>query len=231
LVLLLLLLLLLLALSMHTGDVVFLASDGIADNFDPVVRKQASSRAIGEGSSRQPGVAALSPAKCHKMGIADMAGVLKDACGKLQAGRNSLSGSSKQQQVVQEHLQAAARYGEQQQEQQQLQQQREATAYVQQQLQQLEQQAAGLTQQQQQQRKNFSNASPPPLEGIDGRCLTAQATVQSLLSFVERGTAAQRQVLEQANAGGCKGPDELGDLIANLPGKMDHASVVAYKVG
>ncbi|WIA19408.1 hypothetical protein OEZ85_004028 [Tetradesmus obliquus] len=55
--------------------------------------------------------------------------------------------------------------------------------------------------------------------------------VHALLSFVERGTAAQRQVLEQASADGGKGPEELGDLIANLPGKMDHASVVAYKVG
>jgi hypothetical protein len=211
--------------------VVFLASDGIADNFDPVVRKQASSRAIGEGSSRQPGITALSPAKCHKMALADMAGVLKDACRKVQQGCNSLSGSSKQRQIVQEQLQAAAGYGAQQQEQQQLQQQREATAYVQQQLQQLEQQAANPEQQQQQQQQRNSSSASPPLEVVDGRCLTAHATVHALLSFVERGTAAQRQVLEQANVDGCKGPDELGDLIANLPGKMDHASVVAYKVG
>jgi hypothetical protein len=208
-----------------------LASDGIADNFDPVVRKQASARAIGEGSSRHPGITALSPAKCHNMTLADMAGVLKDACRKQQQGRcNSVSGSSKQRKLVQDQLQAAAGMGAAQQEQQQLQQQREATAYVQQQLQQLEQQAAGATPKQQQQRSS-SSSSLQPLDSVDGRCLTADATVRALLTFVERGTAAQRQVLEQANTDGCKGPDELGDLIANLPGKMDHASVVAYKVG
>jgi hypothetical protein len=212
---------------------VFLASDGIADNFDPVVRKQATARAIGEGSSRHPGVTALSPAKCHAMTLVDMAGVLKEACRKLQQGRcSSVSGSCKRRQVVQEHLQAAAGVGAAQQEQQQLQQQREATAYVQQQLQQLEQQAAGATfKQQQQQQQRVSGSGLPQLEAVDGRCLTAGAVVHALLSFVERSTAAQRQVLEQANADGCKGPDELANLLANLPGKMDHASAVAYKVG
>jgi hypothetical protein len=164
------------------------------------------------------------------MGLVDMAGVLKEACRRQQQGRgNSISGSSKRRQLVQEHLQAAAGIGAAQQEEQQLQQQREATAYVQQQLQQLEQQAAGATPKQQQQRNTGSSLQP--LDAVDGRCLTADATVHALLSFAERGTAAQRQVLEQANTDGCKGPDELGDLIANLPGKMDHASVVAYKVG
>ncbi|KAF6254955.1 hypothetical protein COO60DRAFT_260710 [Scenedesmus sp. NREL 46B-D3] len=142
--------------SLDKGDVVFLASDGIADNFDPVVRKQASARAIGEGSSRQVGIAALSPAKCHNMTLADMAGVLKDACRKQQQGCTGLSGSSKRRQVVQEHLQAAAGLGAREQEQQQLQQQREATAYVQQQLQQLEQQAVGATSKQQ---RNNSSSS------------------------------------------------------------------------
>jgi hypothetical protein len=71
---------------------------------------------------------------------------------------------------------------------------------------------------------------PPFTAGAD---LTAKAAVDALMAFVTDVTEAHRSVLEGAASKGklSKRSPEIVDLLAGLPGKLDHASVVAYKVG
>ncbi len=71
---------------------------------------------------------------------------------------------------------------------------------------------------------------PPFAAGAE---LTARAAVDALMAFAADVTDAQRRVLEDAASRGKNGKrsQELADLLAGLPGKLDHASVVAYKVG
>lgn len=171
------------------GDIVFLTSDGIADNFDPVTRKQASPRTIGEGSNRSLGVGALSPATCHAMAVAEMAAVLKDACRQQQEGSfeapaaDVLLGSSRGA------LPAVVS-------------------------------------------DNSKQEHPTqPLGLVDGASLTAVLAVNSLIAFAQQATAEQRRVLEDPSTRQSMTAEQLADLVASLPGKMDHASVVAYKVG
>lgn len=220
----------------------FLTSDGIADNFDPVMRKQALASALPSKSPRASAAAQAalsgppdltshlydnlcpaSPATCHARAMADMSKVLRSAC-------------SKQQQQV--RLQPPPR---------QLQQQE--------------------TEQKQQQPGAVCGPGPVCIESIDaslatstgssgggsgqqplgtgssnksalselpafteGAALTPRAAVDALMAFATAVTDAQRRVLEEAGAASSRQQD-VADILANLPGKLDHACVVAYKVG
>lgn len=84
------------------------------------------------------------------------------------------------------------------------------------------------------------------LNGVSGdgpACTTAQDVVIALMDFVTRLTAAKRRILEDIELyqDGEGGPLSKGeqrarrkDVCAKLsmvPGKLDHATVVAYTVG
>jgi hypothetical protein len=201
----------------HAGDVIFLTSDGVADNFDPVVRKIAVSRAIGEISSRSQDMAVLGPTGCHTLALADMAAVLRNVCyDSNQQELTALAGKACSD-THQQKLVAIATH----QQQQQL--QLPADALVE----------AHTTQRDPvrllQQRAAAAQALQPWSLNL-GACLSPAAAVQALLSCVWAITARKRALLESPLATS-SGPGELADLAAALPGKPDHASVVAYRVG
>lgn len=190
--------------AVHVGDIVFLTSDGISDNFDPIIRKQVSPRTIGEGSNRLPGIAALSPATCHAMAMAEMTAVLRDACRQQQQQPPTQQGRSvrdaqraEEPSGVDVSLQDGGKPGLQPQIQ---------TALP-------------------------SAAAAAPLEPLNGHCLTAEAVMNSLLAFARQATEQQRQLLEDPATRQTLTDVQIADLVADLPGKVDHACVVAFKVG
>lgn len=176
----------------------FLTSDGIADNFDPFIRQQASAGTVGEGSNRPLGINALSPATCHAMAVAEMAAVFKDACRQQQQPQEG-SHEAPAADVLLHYV--ANDKGP---------------------------QAPPSTE-----GAGGSSKDRPtlPLAPIDATSLTAKSAVNSLIAFVRQATAEQRTVLEDSKRKESMTADQLADLVASLPGKMDHASVVAYKVG
>jgi hypothetical protein len=64
---------------------------------------------------------------------------------------------------------------------------------------------------------------------VRGSELTPGALVDALLTFVYKVTGSQRQMLEDPGRGPVT--EEFSDAVADLPGKLDHACVVAYRVG
>ncbi|KAG2500204.1 hypothetical protein HYH03_001784 [Edaphochlamys debaryana] len=65
------------------GDYVFLTSDGVADNFDPVIRKMARHQILESNDNELP---ALSPAECQAKAMDLLRGAIIDADRKLSSG-------------------------------------------------------------------------------------------------------------------------------------------------
>lgn len=240
---------------MHAGDLVILASDGIADNFDPVMRKQALASALPSKSPRASAAAQAaaasalngaldmtshqyqamspsSPASCHAKALVDMAKVLRNACSPQQ-----------QPQLKQPQLKQPQQQQQQQQESLQQQQQQQPNAH-----------SNTLANDGYQNGKGVSASTASNGGGIvlqtgspsgsafttvtgelplftAGADLTPRAAAEALLGFATAVTQAQRTVLEDAAMKSRGKRDELCDVLAQLPGKLDHASVVVYKVG
>lgn len=214
---------------------VILTSDGIADNFDPVIRKQVLASALPGRSPRASAAAQAaaasalngttdpdaasqlspaSPASCHARALVDMAKVLRSACSHP-------------------HPQPP----------QQQQQQQDTPSQPNQQQQ---QQPGGLIVGGGGDGTLDSLASTTASSGggtthrsvtgelpafSAGAALTARCAVDTLIGFATAVTDAQRRVLEDAAMKSSNNKARLGDILANLPGKLDHASAVAYKVG
>lgn len=86
----------------------------------------------------------------------------------------------------------------------------------------------GVTPQAGSQFTSIAGELPPFAAGAD---LTPRAAAEALLGFATAVTQAQRTVLEDAAMKSRGKRDALCDVLAQLPGKLDHASVVVYKVG
>jgi hypothetical protein len=218
------------------GDVVFLASDGVADNFDPVMRKQALASALPSKSPRASAAAQAaaasalngtteqdfsshlyqdlcpaSPATCHAKAMADMAKVLRNACSPQQPQQLSQPQPPPQQQQSSEGL--AVKLGNGALTGDSLASTVSSTGGA---------LTAGSS------TKSVAGELPAFSNGV---ALTARGTVDALIAFATAVTDAQRQVLEDAGVRSSKNKHQLADVLAGLPGKLDHASVVAYKVG
>ncbi|GFR43516.1 hypothetical protein Agub_g4609, partial [Astrephomene gubernaculifera] len=74
------------------GDFIFLTSDGVADNFDPVIRKIARHQVLESTDNDLP---ALSPAECQAKAMDLLREVLVDADRRLSAGASRTPTSSK----------------------------------------------------------------------------------------------------------------------------------------
>lgn len=219
---------------MCAGDVVILASDGIADNFDPVMRKQVLASALPGRSPRASAAAQAaaasalngttdpdaasqlspaSPASCHARAMVDMAKVLRSACSHPQPQppqQQQQDTPSQPKQQQQQQLQPGgliARGGD-----STLDSLASTTAS-----------SGGGT-------AHRSVAGELPAFSA-GAALTARCAVDALIEFATVVTDAQRRVLEDAAMKSSNNKAQLGDILANLPGKLDHASAVAYKVG
>lgn len=254
----------------HAGDVVFLTSDGISDNFDPVMRKQALATALpsksprasaaaqaaalsalnsstasggGIGSSsssnhnqqqqqssdpwahvngaqlHQELLGSVSPATCHARALNDMAKVLRCACGDPQHAYGGGTAQQQQQQQGTAGLPSSGGGGGGQHQQQQPHQQPPQP------------QLNGLSLGPSVAASSKSVAGELPAGFTAGADLTAAAAVDALMRFASAVTDAQRQVLEDAASRSSNRKHELADVLAGLPGKLDHACVVAYKVG
>lgn len=243
-----------------------LASDGVADNFDPVMRKQAlaSGRSPQASSAAPTGLYAcgsspagmladagqhLSPASCRVKGLSDMALVLREACSSSDGSSKHGSKALLQQQqhvTAKQQQHSTARAAQQQQQQQQKQVCSGADGIPPELLnapgvvlpgvsnggggsdhshhshhssRHHDAQAAALS--------RSSHASLPSFAG--GAALTAAGAVGALMAFVTAATAEQRRVLEDPTCTR-RSSTELAALLSGLPGKLDHASCVAYKV-
>jgi hypothetical protein len=222
-----------------TGDVVFLASDGIADNFDPVMRKQALASALPSKSPRASAAAQAaaasalngteqdfsshlyqdlcpaSPATCHAKAMVDMAKVLRNACSPQQQQQRPAQPPPQQLQPQQPQsseglavkLGNGALAGD-------------SLAST------VSSTGGALT----------AGSSSKSVAGelpafSNGAVLTARGVVDALIAFATAVTDAQRRVLEDAAMRSSRNKQQLADILAGLPGKLDHASVVAYKVG
>src|SRR5258705_10012555 len=82
------------------------------------------------------------------------------------------------------------------------------------------------------------------VSGLDGPCDSAQQLCLHMVEFATRLTMAKRRILEDPELYACA-PDraqlsraeqrnrrrKVCEKLAMVPGKLDHASVVAYQVG
>lgn len=255
------------------GDVVILTSDGIADNFDPVMRKQVLASALPSKSPRASaaaqaaaasalngtdpdfpsqayaGLCSPSPASCHARALADMAQVLRSACSPPALQETAAMPAQPPQ------PQPPSQQADQDQQPRQPQDGGGAVGAaggvaggtgsgVEGTLQQLADPGSSLAS-----TASSSGGGNGGLHALTaglnsrsvgrdlpafaaGANLTAHAAVDAMMSFASSITDAQRRVLEDAASRGSSGKRsrELADLVAGLPGKLDHACVVAYKV-
>lgn len=227
------------------GDLVFLTSDGIADNFDPVMRKQALASALPSKSPRASAAAQAaaqaalsgpmdltshlydnlcpaSPATCHARAMADMSKVLRGACSKQQQQiRLQPPRSLQQQEMEQKQQQPGAVCGP----------GPVCIESIDASLATSTGSSGGGSGQQPLGTGSSNKSALSELPAFtEGAALTPQAAVDALMAFATAVTDAQRRVLEEAGATSSR-QQEVADILANLPGKLDHACVVAYKVG
>ncbi|XP_063229906.1 PP2C-like domain-containing protein CG9801 [Bacillus rossius redtenbacheri] len=173
----------------EAGDIVFLTSDGVSDNFDPVVGKFA---VLPQTDGDRPDPAKLAGELARERGS------------NLRSGPDLVPHSLPTVQAYQRHELSLLRMDD-------------------------------LL------KHGVSGEGPP--------CRDARALCELLLDFATRLTAAKRHVLEDPDlyCGPAPGPDgrpaqlpraeqrlrrrRACERLAMVPGKLDHASVVAYQVG